>query len=171
MNTLTGLTPAPANPPPFTININGTADVVASLPQGAAAKVRTLRRRVSDLHLLLPEQSERQQANEAKFMAEQRLKRLQDHPHDGGFGLDNEDRRVADERRNVARLATEARSITERYEMRAAAWQKAGACLWHIENWLADGGRRAGMMLDDFDAPPPKLGKGRKSARCHRPSP
>lgn len=160
MNQPTGLTPAtPAGMGPVTLTSDVSPDVIAWLPKRAAEKLRQLRDHVDELHLLVPVFEDRKSANEARYMAEKRLERLQAHVSDGGFNLSADDPRVRDERRNVARLAAEAKRVGERYETRAAAWQKAGACLTNVEAWLT-GGRPAGTMLEDFDAPEPKINKG-----------
>jgi hypothetical protein len=101
----TGFEPATAkNSGPFTLYTDTTPDLVAWMPEGAADKLRALRQRIADLHELVPEFEERKVTNEARFEAEVRLRRLQDHPHDGGY-----DPRVIDAQRKIDKLTAEAR--------------------------------------------------------------
>ena len=99
-----GFEPGPANPQPLTIYTDTTPDLIAWLPENAADKLRVLRQHIEDLHAIVPPFEERKTANEARFMAEQRLKRLQDHPHDNGFGLADDDPRVVDAKRDLQKL-------------------------------------------------------------------
>jgi hypothetical protein len=150
----------PASMGPITIHRDVLPDIIGFLPAAAAARLQALRDRCSDLHLLIPEFEERRTAGEARLAAEQRLKRLTDHPQHGGFGLEPEDPRTKDAQRDLDKLTADAKRITDRYEMRAAAWRQAGACLSRVESWLGDGGRPAGTVLQDFSGPEPQLFKG-----------
>ena len=78
----------PASMGPITIHRDVLPDIIGFLPAAAAARLQALRDRCSDLHLLIPEFEERRTAGEARLAAEQRLKRLTDHPQHGGFGLE-----------------------------------------------------------------------------------
>ena len=150
----------PASMGPITLTSNVSPDVIGFLPKGAAARLQALRDRVRDLHLVIPEFEERRTAGEARLAAEQRLKRLTDHPQRGGFGLEPDDPRTKDAQRDLDKLTAEAKRIDQRYTARSEAWRQAGACLSRVESWLGDGGRPAGSALQDFSGPEPQLFKG-----------
>jgi hypothetical protein len=59
-------------------------DVIELLPPGGEDRLRALRQHSHDLNKLIPKFEEKFEANNAKIEAEQRLKRLTDHPHHGG---------------------------------------------------------------------------------------
>ena len=160
-----GLTPASANPAPVVIHTDTMADVIGFLPKGAADRLRMLRQQVADLHLVVPLFEERQTANTARYEAEKRLERLQTHPQNGGFGLPDTDRRVADQKREVKRLADDARRITDRYTMRSQAWTAAGQTLAHVESWLHDG-KPAGVAVAGFHASGAAVAQGRGHPYC-----
>ena len=149
----------PAGMGPITIHTDTMPDVIAWLPPNAADRLRLLRRSVADLHLLIPDFSERQEVNAAKYGAEQRLKRLQDHASEGGFDLADDDPRVREAKREGKRLAAEAKRINDRYDN---AHRRHGTrqdkCWRKFEAWLTDG-KPAGVVLKDFSGPEPKLGK------------
>ena len=150
-----------------------SADVIARLPDGATDRLRLLRVRVGDLHLLIPPYDERQAANTARFEAQKRLERLQAQPQAGDFGLSDGDPRVVEAKRNVERLTVEATRLNDRYEARSKSWTEAGQALSHAEAWLR-GGQPAGTVLQDFDGgPEPRLVKGESitdaiQRLCHR---
>jgi len=98
-------------------------------------------------------------ANTARGDAERQLQRLLAHRSDGGFHLDPEDKRVVAAQELVAKLAADAKRLTELDEVRSAAWQTASATLVTVEQWLRDG-RPPGTVLQDFDGPEVKLIKG-----------
>ena len=58
----------------------------------------------------------------AKAKGEQRLKRLTDHPHRGGFGLKDTDPRVTAAKEHLAKVSADAERIGRRYDERSAAW-------------------------------------------------
>jgi hypothetical protein len=64
------------------------------VPPAAADRLRALRQHVADLHKVIPAFDDLQQMNMERIQAEQRLKRLTDHPHDDGFNLPQDDHRV-----------------------------------------------------------------------------
>jgi hypothetical protein len=92
------------NTPALTIHTNTMPDVTEWLPPNAADRLRMLRDHVDDLHRLLPEFEIRRLAGEERLAAEQRLKRLQDHPQENGFALPDSDRRVIAAQRDLKKL-------------------------------------------------------------------
>ena len=79
-----GLEPATAaSSAPMALSFNTTADVIAWLPPAGADRLRALRQHFHDLRAV----KDRLAANAKAEGREQRLKRLTDHPHRGGFGL------------------------------------------------------------------------------------
>ena len=64
---------------------------------------------------------DRREASNAKIAAAQRLKRLLDHQHDGGFHLSEDDPRVIQQQRLLDKLSDDLRRLNERNEVRSAA--------------------------------------------------
>jgi hypothetical protein len=64
------------------------------LPPAAAERLRRLRQRRIDAHRLVPEFSQISEASAARVDAANALKRLTNHPQDGGFNLPESDARV-----------------------------------------------------------------------------
>jgi len=162
----TNFTPAPtafstAEPEPFSLGmpVQPTFDLIEVLPVSAAGRLRALRQRASDAHALVPGFEEQSEANTARLLAEQRLKRLTDPAHSGGFALAETDARVTAQRRTVDKLTDDAKRLSERSELRAKAWREAGAALQNAESWLREG-KPHGVVLEDFEGPEPKLLRG-----------
>jgi hypothetical protein len=91
-----------ANTGPISLSFDSAAnDPTIWLPAHAADRLRALRQRSSDLNVVIPAFEERHAASNAKIKAEQRLKRITDHPHQGGFNLKDDDQRVVAARQRV----------------------------------------------------------------------
>jgi hypothetical protein len=159
----TGLTPAPttvvaeqavfdAAPQPMSPRF----DVIEALPPAAADKLRALRQRSTDAHALIPMFADLQEANTERIKAEQRLKRLVDHPHDDGFGLKEDDPRVVAAQRQLDKLTGDAKRLNERNEARSQAWRTASGALAACEDWLRHG-KPLGTVLEAVENEPVKL--------------
>lgn len=157
---MTGLTPAPQNPQPFSVGFNTgpSFDVIADLPSGAAAKLRALRQRSTDAHSLIPEFEQIREASEAKQSAGNALKRLTDHRSLGGFDLEDSDGRVIAARKTLDKANADFKRLTALQSTRSAAWQAASAALQSVELWIRD--RPPGTALRDHASKVPTLSKG-----------
>jgi hypothetical protein len=159
----TGFTPAPANPQPFSagVQLQPQFDVIELLPPAAQELLRLLRQRAADAHALIPTGFDVQTASAERVAAANALRRLTDHPQDGGFGLkdDGGDRRVIDAQRTLAKATDDFERIKQRSDDRAAAWHAASGALAIAEPWLKSG-RPGGTTLAECDWPEPKLLKG-----------
>ena len=143
---------------PHTIHVGGPA-ATADLPKRVVERLATLRERVDDLHRVLPLSEERVAASTAKVEAEQRLKCLLGHPHQGGFGLDEaSDKRVIQQKKLVEELSNASQRLTDRYQRPHQSWNRAAQALRSVENWLQS--RPGGTRLEDYSGPEPKLLKG-----------
>ncbi len=147
----TGFTPAPANPQPFSagMHLQPQFDPIELLPPAAAEKLRLLRQRAADAHALIPTGFDDQvrEASRREIEAANALKRLTDHPQDGGFNLPPDDR--ARHRR-----ATDARQGDRRFRAAQAAQRDA-------DGGMAGGERRAGERRDMV-----AKWQARRHARC-----
>ena len=145
----------PAGMGPITIHTDTMPDVIGL---SAAERCRQIANacggQVADLHLLIPDFSERQEVNTAKYGAEKRLERLQNHPQNGGFDLADDDPRVREARarsqKACCRSAADQRPLRT---MRSQAWNTAGQVLSQVQAWLTDG-KPAGVVLKDFTPDP-----------------
>jgi hypothetical protein len=99
------------------------------------------------------------QASMSRVNAENALRRLTDHPHDGGMGLPVEARQVIEAAKTLEKAIDEYRRVQDRQATRSAEWQASSRVLSACEAWLRDG-RPSGTVLEDFDGPSPKLNKG-----------
>ena len=134
-------------------------DPLRWLAPAAADRLRLLQRHSNDLHLLLPPFEDRKAASDAKLAAERRLKELQDHPQQGGFGLGDGHRSVLEAKQEVKRLSADWKRLNDLYTERAAAWQAASSVHGAVENWLKFG-RPGGTQLETVEVEAPKLLKG-----------
>jgi hypothetical protein len=130
-------------------------DALAGAPV-AAEKLRLLRQRSADAHAVIPEFERVREASMARIEAENALKRLTNHPHDGGPNLKSDDRRVMEAQRLFDKATANFRRLQELQTVRTAAWQSASGALANAETWLKNG-RPAGTALEDFDGPKPTL--------------
>jgi hypothetical protein len=99
------------------------------------------------------------EASMARVEAANALKRLTDHPQDGGFGLKDDDPRVIAATKALDKDTREFELIKQRSEDRTAAWHAASGVLANTEPWLKSG-RPGGTRLEQCDWPEPKLAKG-----------
>jgi hypothetical protein len=153
----------PATPASFeqsgSIQTRAGFDVFEILPARAKELLRQLRLKACDANALLPEFSDRHSANTARGDAERRSQRLLAPSAQGGFDLRENDPQVIEARRQLEKLADEARRLSELYEARSAAWQSASRVVQAVESYLRDG-RPGGTALQEYDGPEPKLLKG-----------
>ncbi|MET4036505.1 hypothetical protein ABIB94_008102 [Bradyrhizobium sp. JR7.2] len=156
-----GFEPGPANPQAFSagVHLQPPFDVIEHLPPVAQEKLRALRLRSADSHAVIPPFSEIQTASAERVAAANALKRLSDHPHDGGFGLKSDSRQVTEAQRTLGRATEEFERIKQRSETKTAAWQAASGALANAETWLKSG-RPSGVLLQDQETEVPKLAKG-----------
>ena len=128
-----GLTPAPlettfAEQTAFDgplVNVP-SLDVIELLPAGACAdRLRALRQRAADLHMLVPEFEKLQDVNIEKIKAEGEVRRMLASPHDHGFNLQPDDHRVIAAQRRLDKLTAEAKRLTELREVRSASWAES----------------------------------------------
>jgi hypothetical protein len=135
-------------------------DPLEILPPGAAERLRKLRQRAADAHALIPEFEAIREASMAKTEAANALKRLTDHPQDGGFGLKPDShRQVTEAQRTLDKATDDFERVKQRSADRTAAWQAASGALANVETWLRHG-KPSGVQLLDQDGEPPKLNKG-----------
>jgi hypothetical protein len=151
----------PTHPLPHQLRHDVTPDILDAIPPGAAERLRALRQRVEDLHALCPPFELRHAASTAKAEAAARLKRLRDHPAASGFNLRGDDGRVVAAEQELERLADEHERLTRINDTRSRAWTAASHLQSACEAWLRDG-KPGGVVLLDFDGPPPTL-KGSES--------
>jgi hypothetical protein len=159
----TSLTPAPmvitSAPTTVGMALGPTPfDVLEGLPLAAAERLRALRQRRDDAHRLVPEFSSVHEASLERVAAENALRRLCDHPHNGGFGLKPGDRRVDEAQRTLDKAADHFERLKVLQEARTAQWQSAGAAASNAENWLRHG-RPSGTSLETVTTEMPRLGK------------
>ncbi len=152
-----GLEPGPATQTTRSapMSLAPSFDMAEALPPGAADRLRKMREHVADLRSLTVPFADIQEASGAKIAAEQRLRRLTDHPHDNGFGLGDSDPRVIEAQRQLDKLTAELARLNERNERRTTAWRAAGHVLQAVEAWLRDG-RPPGTTLVDHEVEMPK---------------
>ena len=162
---ITSLTPAPLNivvaptplsagfpsPPPF--------DVIELLPSAAADKLRALRQRSDDLHAIIPPGEDVRLANTAKIEAANALKRLVDHPQDGGFGLGADDRRVIVATKALEKATADFERLKQLEETRSQAWRTASQAKATCADWLRHG-KPGNTQLEPIETESPKLNKG-----------
>ena len=157
-----GFTPGPLNPPPLSFggpNILPVFDLIETLPRGAQERLRMLRLRSEEAHLLVPPFSDIQQASMTRIEAANSLKRLTDHQQYGGFGLPLDHASVKAAQRTVDKTVDEFQRLQARDVARTQAWREASAALATVELWLRDG-RPSGVLLQDHEGEPPKMPKG-----------
>jgi hypothetical protein len=168
-----GFTPAPTvtvpAPTPFSAGpqLQPQFDVIELLPPDAQERLRMLRQRAADAHALIPEFESIREASMAKIEAANALKRLTNHPQDGGFDLKPDDRRVVEAQRTLDKATADFKRLQELQEVRSAAWQTASAALANVGDWLRHG-KPADCVLEAVETAPPKLNKGREHHRWHR---
>ena len=143
---------------PATITLYTQGDLIEWLPAGAADKLRALRQRAHDLHAVTVPFDERLQLSTEKTAAATRLQRLQAHPSENGFNLDDDDPRVIAAQRELAKLTDELDRLMKLDGERTAAWRVASSVLWNVELSVEDG-KPSGVVLQDYDGPPPALNK------------
>ena len=154
--------PAPANLQPLSFDGFHAAppfDVIELLPPAAADKLRALRQRSADAHAVCVSHSELQEQTALKNDAEQALKRLTDHPSNGGHNLPPTDPRAVVAEKHLAKMTDDLRRLQERTEARATAWQAASAAMAACEAYLRDG-KPGNTTLEAVEIEPPKLAKG-----------
>jgi hypothetical protein len=149
-------------PAPFTIAATPTVpgfDVIETLPPLARDRLRKLRERRDDFHAITIRHEVLREATLERAEAENRLKKLANHPQAGGFGLPPTDARVVVQQRQVDKLSDDLRRLQIRAEARAASWREASAALARAEDWLKHS-RPPNCLLEDHEGPEPKLSKG-----------
>src|SRR5271166_1898748 len=156
----TGFAPAPAaGQPP--LNLAGVHsrpdfDVIELLPKGRPTeRLRQMRQRRDDTHAVIPDFETIREASMAKIAASAALKRLTDHPQDGGFNLPPDNRSVVEAQLTLVKSEEEFKRLQERQATRSAAWRAASEALVSCEAWLKD--RPGGTVLEDWDGPAPRL--------------
>ena len=134
-------------------------DVIELLPPAAADKLRALRQRSNDAHAVVPQFEQIREASMARVEAEQALKRLTSHPHDGGFNLPEDNRSVIEAQRLLDRATADFKRLTELSEVQTAAWQATSQAKTACEVYLRDG-KPGNTTLEAVEVEPPKLNKG-----------
>ena len=147
--------------PPFSagLHIQPQYDVVDALPSAAAEKLRLLRQRSADAHALIPEFADIQSASMARVEAEQTLKRLTNHPQDGGFNLPETDQRVVAAKKHLDKMTADFKRQTELQERRTAEWQATSGAVATCDDLLRHG-VPGNCQIDPAEVEPPKLNKG-----------
>ena len=83
------------------LHIQPQYDPLEHLPPAAADRLRALRQRSADAHMLVPAFESIREASMARVAAENTLRRLTDHPQAGGFALKPDSRQVTEARRTL----------------------------------------------------------------------
>jgi hypothetical protein len=154
--TTTGLAPSTLSTGP---QLAPSVDVIDLLPPVVADRVRTLRLRSADAHRIVPEFESVREASMAKVAAANALKRLTDHPQDGGHGMKPDARPVIEAQKLVDKTITDFNRLQELQQVRVAAWQTASGALANVEAWLRSG-RPGNTTLEVVEIEQPKPGKG-----------
>ena len=134
-------------------------DPVDLLPERAADKLRALRQRAADLHMLVPQFEALDQINAERIKCDRELKRLTAAASDNGFNLPPEDHRVITTERRLNKLSDELARLTALRETRTATWRDVISVLSSVEGWLKNG-RPHGTTIEAVELEPPKLAKG-----------
>jgi hypothetical protein len=134
-------------------------DLAELLPPKAKEKLLSLRERARSAHAQVPSHEELRELNVERQKADDRLTRLTNHPQFGGLGLDLADPRTVTAAKEVEKAAAAAKRLQNLREAKIPAWHAIERPLQVCERWLRDG-RPMGCMLEDRDAPTPKLNKG-----------
>jgi hypothetical protein len=160
---ITTFEPGPANPQPFSagMHLQPRFDVIEILPEERKEFLQKLRQRSADAHLLIPPGEDVRQASMRKIGAANALKRLTDHPQDGGFGLkdDGSDRRVIEAQRTLEKDTRDFERVKQLQQERTAAWHLASGALPASEDYLRHG-VPGNCKLEAVEVVEPKLAKG-----------
>jgi hypothetical protein len=109
-------------------------DPLEELPAEAVEKFRKLELRRDEAHVLLQAAIESQQELQRDVTGDQaRIKRLMQHPHEGGFGLADDAPQVAAEQKKLDRKRAEQRRLTALSEARGTIWKNAAELVRNIE--------------------------------------
>jgi hypothetical protein len=154
-------TAASENQQPFSVgmHLQPQFDVIELLPEERKEFLQKFRQRCADAHLLIPPGEDVRQSSMARVEAANAVKRLTDHPQDGGFGLKSDDRRVIVASQHLDKMTADFKRLQELQTVKTAAWQAASAALANSETWLKTG-RPGNATLLDYDGPEPKLARG-----------
>ena len=155
----TAFTPAPANPQPVSFGAPHIAppfDVIELLPEERKDLLRKLRQHADDARALAVPFEEVRAASMDRVEKENALRRLTDHPGNGGFGLKPDDRRVMLAQQALTTATEDLRRRQERSEMPASAQQAALRVLAASEDFLRHG-VPGGCTLEAAEAEEPKL--------------
>jgi hypothetical protein len=134
-------------------------DRLARVP-AAADKMRLLAQRSDDHHAIIPEFETVREASMAKIAAANALKRLTDHPQDGGFGLKDDDRRVIVATKDLEKATADFKRLQELQEVRTAAWRTVSQAKAACEDFLRHGVPGNCTIEAAVEVEPPKLLKG-----------
>jgi hypothetical protein len=158
---LTGFTPAPANPQPFSVgmHLQPQFDVIERVPEKRKDLFRNLCQHSDDKHALIPTGFDVQAASAARVEAAHALKRLTDHPQDGGFGLPPTDARVVAAQRHLDKMTDEFARVQDRQKKTSAAWLAASAPKAVCDDFLRFA-VPGNCKLEAVEVEPPKLNKG-----------
>jgi hypothetical protein len=162
---VTSLTPGPTTTitadAPFSTGpqLQPHFDVLELLPPAAQERLRKLRQRAADAHRLIPAFEDVHEAGTARVSAETALRRLTDHPQDGGLGFREDNRTVIAAQRTLDKATDEFRRLQELQQVRSTQWQTASAALQAVESWLRNG-RPGNCQLAAVETEPVKLLKG-----------
>ena len=88
-------------------------DVIEALPPAAADKLRALRQRSVDAHVIIPTFEDVRQASLDRIEAENRLRQLTAHPHEGGFNLHPDNAGVLAQQKLVDKLTADLKRLQE----------------------------------------------------------
>jgi hypothetical protein len=162
---VTSLTPAPTTTmtadAPFSSGpqLQPHFDPIELLPPAAQERLRKLRQRSADAHALIPAFEDVHEASTARVAAEHALKRLTDHPQDGGFNLAADNFTVVTAQRTLDKATDEFRRLQELQQVRSTQWQTASVALQAVEGWLRNG-RPGNTTLEAVEIEPVRLLKG-----------
>lgn len=110
-------TPGPAKPQPMNFGHHAPSfDVIDLMPPVAAERFRMLRQRRADGYALTVEFERVREASMARVEAANALKRLVDHPQEGGFKLPPDDRRVLVAQRTLDKATDEFERLKQKCE-------------------------------------------------------
>jgi hypothetical protein len=125
----------------------GTPVAGTGLPPSVLERLQACQDRAESLHRLLPTSEERGELGIERMKASRRLKQLQDHPHDQGHGLLDNDHRVIAQKQLVDQLTGDLDRLNARYERARALWEPAARIRKVVEDWVR--GLPPGTTVED----------------------
>jgi hypothetical protein len=112
--------------------------IETALPTEAVERFRKFEMKRDEAHTLLRAAIESQQELRLEILEHQaRIKRLMQHPHEGGFGLADDAAQVISEQQKLDRKFADQRRVNAVYEERSAIWRSTSELVRNIEQAVA----------------------------------